>query len=112
MSTGFTLRNEVYWGTSGAIELCLTTMLTLIDPAPETSSPLATFLRTESQHLFPGKVISFAPVTRTPEERQHLAVTLERTIEALLESQELTDVGRRWVADTLPAFRDEILIVR
>jgi len=110
VSAGFRYRDEVYWGTNGAVELSLETLRDLALDRHAGDPELARFFGDERESFFSGAVVELGPVTANAELRAKTARLFARAM-AVLGAPEggLTDYGRDWVASELARLERALL---
>jgi len=107
LSAGFDFGGQVHWGTNGAIEAYLESMVRIGYERLGRTDPVPAALDDELVGFFPGKVILLDPILRTTSDREHFIQLLDAATLDLEWS--FTDLGRRWIATEIRELRARIV---
>jgi hypothetical protein len=102
VSAAFKYGDRVYWGSNGAVELCLETMLAIAEERDVGDEPVAAFLREWHTMFFTGAVVALDEVLVDEAARTRFVELLALAMKRMsAEDGGLTPLGRQWVDTTL-----------
>ncbi len=105
MSAGFSLGNQVFWGSNGAVESCLEVMAAQADDRLSPDDPPAVFLRDEREQFYRGKVVFLDDRADSVSRRRQLLELVDAATQEMLHSEVFNDYGREWVKSVLAELR-------
>ena len=108
MSAGFSVGNEVYWGTNGAVEAYVEVFAAQAAARLGADAPLAAFFRDERDGFFNGKVVDLDEWLADCVSRERFLKLLDAATEQLLREDMLTEYGREWVASVVAKLRAQV----
>lgn len=108
MSAGFSVTDEVFWGTNGAVEALVDALAAQATARFGPDDQLAAFFRTEREEFFMGKVVSLQEWLGDRAGRERFMEVLDAATEQLLREGEFTEYGREWVAAVVAGLRAKL----
>lgn len=108
MSAGFSVGDQVFWGSNGAVESYVEVMAAEAAERLGPDDPLAVFLRDERAQFFMGKVVFLDDWTADISRRRQLVELLDAAIHYLMHLEVFTDHGREWAASVMAELRGRL----
>jgi hypothetical protein len=109
MSAGFKVKDEVFWGTNGAVEAYVETMASLAIARFGPHDPFAAYLAEQRDSFSTGRVLFLDEWLADEAGRERFAALLDAATERLLREGLFSEYGREWVASVVVALRARIL---
>ncbi len=101
MSAGFSYRDRTYWGTNGAVELCLDKLIEIAAERGWQDDSIAALLYDTRESFNMGCVVPLDEIVTNETSRIRFTELLGAAIQRLREDGELTEYGLSWVRSTL-----------
>lgn len=108
MSAGFCYAGTVYWGTNGAIELCLERLAEALGDGRPDDAPLRAFLQECRETFFMGAVLDLDDALADDASRARFVEVLGVAMTRMIGDDGLSAYGREWVGAELAELRDAI----
>ena len=108
MSAGFSVGDEVYWGTNGAVEAYVDALAAQAANRFGPDAPLAAFFRHERDEFFMGKVVFLEGWLADGPGRERFLGLLDAATEQLLREDAISEYGREWIASVVAKLRARI----
>ena len=108
MSAGFSVGEEVFWGTNGAVEAYVEALAAQAAARLGPDAPLAVFFRGERDGFFMGKVVFLDTWLADGPSRERFLGLLDAATEQLLREDAFSEYGRKWVATVIARLRGRV----
>ena len=109
MSAGFKLRDKIFWGTNGSIEVYVAAMAEQASLLFGHDAAIAAFFRGKLACFFSGTVITLDPMLDGIGARERFLVVLDAATQDLDQKDTFSEIGREWVHDTIGELRRHII---
>lgn len=108
MSAGFKIRDEVLWGTNGAVEAYVEALATQAAERFGPDDPLVAFFQGEREGFFMGQVVLLDALLVDETGRARLQEILSTAAEQLVREGGFSEYGREWVVSVTAELRAKI----
>ena len=108
MSSGFRIAGEVFWGTNGAVEAFVDAIAEVAKRQYGPADSLANFFYRDSDDLFTGRIVDLDDALLDTASREHFLQVFDAATEQLLQSDILTESGKKWLSSTMSDLRNNV----
>ena len=108
MSAGFKVHDKVYWGTNGAVEVCVEAFAAQSAKIHGAENPLSIFFREERDGFYNGNIVFLDDWIADATAKHRFLDVLDLAMHDLLQGTLLTDWGKMWVQTTFRELRESI----
>jgi hypothetical protein len=111
MSAGFKVRDEVFWGTNGAVEAYVEALAAHAESRFSPDDPLAEFFRQEREGFLAGRVVYLDELLGDAGHRSKFLEVLDAATRQLLQEGAFTEYGREWAGAVVARLRAKVVAI-